>query len=298
MKKEILKPITDEFDLASRYKLYRTVYEIIHPTISKKNISSYKIIVDESVVPLRIFYPEKISNIKSIIIYIHGGGWVTGSVNSYSKVCMDIAKNTSNLVVAIDYRLAPEHKFPIPLEDCYRAVNFLYKELINIGIDNKKIIIMGDSAGGNLAAAISLIAREKKDFKIEKEILLYPALSGDYKEDSKYESIIKNSKYDLLTAKHLNNFMKLYIREKKDLDNPLVCPLKEKSFKNLPTTLIITGDVDPLRDEGYAYYELLKNENKKNKYLNVKFAGHGFISSKDEEIKNELYNEINKFIKK
>lgn len=298
MKKEILKPITDEFDLVTRYKLYRTVYEIIHPTISKKNISSYKIVVDDDIVPLRIFYPNKVSNLNSIIIYLHGGGWITGSVNSYSKVCMNIAKMTNNLVIAIDYRLAPEHKFPIPLDDCYKAIKYLYRELSKMGIDDKKITVMGDSAGGNLAVAISLMAREKKEFKIEKEILLYPALSGDYGDDSKYLSVIENSNYDLLTAKHLKNFMSLYIRDKKDLDNPLVCPLKEKNFKNLPSTLVMTGDVDPLRDEGKAYFELLKKENKRMKYVNIKFAGHGFITAKDEEIKTEVFDEINKFLKK
>lgn len=295
---ELLKNILcDDFDLENKYKLYRTTYEIIHPTISKKNISNYKIIINDNLVPLRIFYPDKISSLTSVIIYLHGGGWITGSINSYSKICREISKKCNKLVVAIDYRLAPEYKFPTGLNDCYDTIKYLYEEFKNLDIAPENIIIMGDSAGGNLAASVALKARQTKEIDIKKEVLIYPALSGEYKGDTKYESLIQNSKLDLLTVKHLNAFMKLYTNNEKDLENPLVCPLKETDYSNLPTTLIVTGDIDPLRDEGNEYYKRLKKENPKTKYLNIKFASHGFLNGKDEEIKEEFYQTVNKFLK-
>lgn len=295
---ELLKNILcDDFDLENKYKLYRTTYEIIHPTISKKNISNYKIIINDSLVPLRIFYPDKISTLTSVIIYIHGGGWITGSINSYSKICLEISKKCNKLVVAIDYRLAPEYKFPIGFNDCYDTIKYLYKEFQSLGIKNEDIIIMGDSAGGNLAASVALKARKTQEIDIKKEVLIYPALSGEYKGKTKYNSLIQNSKLDLLTVKHLDAFMKLYINTEKDLKNPLVCPLQETNYSNLPTTLIITGDIDPLRDEGNEYYQRLKKENPKTKYINIKFASHGFLNGKDEEIKEEFYQEVNNFLK-
>lgn len=295
---ELLKNILcDDFDLENKYKLYRTAYEIIHPTISKKNISNYKIIINDSLVPLRVFYPEKISELTSVIIYIHGGGWITGSVNSYSKIIREISKRTGKLVVAIDYRLAPEYKFPIGLNDCYSAVKYLYREFEKLSINNENITIMGDSAGGNLAVSVALKARKTQEINIQKQVLIYPALSGEYHGDTKYESLIKNSELDILTVKHLDSFMKLYTNTKKDLDNPLVAPLKETDFTNMPETLVVTGDIDPLRDEGKEYYKRLKKANVRAKYLNIKFASHGFLNGKDEEIKDEFYQTVIKFLK-
>lgn len=297
-KKDVLNDniIGNDFDTENKYKLYRTVYEIIHPTISKKNISSYKIVLDDNLSPLRVFYPEKVSTISSVIIYIHGNSYVSGSINSYSKICKGIAKKCNKLVIAIDYKSDLGYKFPIGLNECYETIKYLYQELEKVNIDPNKIILMGDSTGGNIVVSITLKAREDKSIKISKEVLIYPVLSGDYNKKSKYQSIIKNSELDLLTVKHLNLFMKNYVNKKSDLKNPLISPLEETNYKDLPPTLIITGDLDPVRDEAIEYFDRLKKENIKTEHLNITFATHGFLNSNDEEIKKEFYTAVNKFM--
>lgn len=277
------KKITDHFGQEDTYKLYRTVYEIIHPTISKKNISNYKIILQEELIPLRIFYPKKISKLEKAIIYIPGRSWVVNGVKSYSDVCQDLAKKLDIIIIALDYELR-DKGYMRTVKECYEIIKYLIDGLKRVGIEQKKITVIGDSTGASILANISMI----EENKIPKQILLYPALDLTFKE--KYPSLDQNNKLDLLTLPHIKKFAQKYI------DKNYLSPLKSESYQTWPKTLIITGDLDPLRDEGENLYHKLKKEKKVSTYLNIKFACHGFINSKDEESIEEYFKEIKNFI--
>lgn len=286
----------DNFSKEQKYKLYRTVEEIIHPTISKKNISNYKIVIKEDLVPVLVFYPKKISNLMSAIIFIPGDGFVSGCRDEYSNICKEISSECDKLVIALDY-FEMDNKFPNTLDICYKTVMYLLDELEKNSIFRDNVILMGDSTGANLVSSITLKNISFNDNKICKEILLYPVLSGEYFGKSKYESISKNSEVDLLTIKRLENFMGKYVSSKRKMKDPLVFPLLNKDFSNYPKTLVVTGNLDPLKDEGFEYYKRLDAAGSKCYYSDIKFAAHGFLSSSDLEIKTELYRVINDFIK-
>ncbi len=282
----------DSFGLENKYKLYRTVYEIIHPTISKKNISSYKIVLKDDLVPLRIFYPDKVSSLKSVIIFIHGDDSITNCDHSYAKICRDIAKRCNRLVIALDYKNPLEYKFPISLDECYETIGFLYKELVKLDIREEDIVLMGDSFGANLLASISLKNREDKKFKINKEVLLYPVLSNEYVGKDTSKTLAPVDHITSLTIKKVNNFFDFYVGDKNCIEDFLVCPLKNNNYKNLPTTLIVTGGLDPLKKQGLEYYKRLKQENDRSEILDISFASHGFLNSSDEEILDEFYTKV------
>ena len=191
-----------------------------------------------------------------ILLFFHGGGWVTDSVENYDRVCSRMAQDTGHIVISVEYRLAPEYRFPIGLEDCYAAARTLYLDLLKE--DQDKITIMGDSAGGNLAAAVCLLARARGEFMPKRQILIYPALGNCYTEESPYESVHENGTDYLLTSERMENYLLLYENSKEDRQNPYFSPLMEKDLSNMPDTLILTAEFDPLRDEGEEYGKRLK----------------------------------------
>ena len=143
-------------------------------------------------VPIRLFFPdEKMEEhgAKEAILFFHGGGWTTESVETYDRVCARMAQSTGQIVVSVEYRLAPEHRFPTGLEDCYAAAQAMLRGEILPEVTPENVTIMGDSAGGNLAAAVCLMARDKKELLPGKQILIYPAVNSCYTEKSPYKSV-------------------------------------------------------------------------------------------------------------
>ena len=272
--------IKEDFGLEDTYKLYRTVYEIIHPTISKKNISNYKIIIQENLLPLRIFYPKKISKIERVIIYIHGKRWMVNGFYSYKEVCERLVQEMDSLVIVIDYENDSYQKV---VDKSYQTIKYLKEGLNRIGIQN--IIAIGDALGASILSNVVLIDKSI----IKKEILLYPALDFSFK--TKYPSMEQNSQIDLLTMNHLRTYCNKYIDLKK-----YNSVMNEKDYSDWPNTLVVTGDLDPLRDEGEEFSKRLRKTNKKSKYINIKFASHGFLNSKDEEAKEECFKDMKNFI--
>ena len=154
--------------------------------------------------------------------------------------------------MSVEYRLAPEYRFPVPLEDCYAAAKALYTGRLILPADPDRITIIGDSAGGNLAAAVCLLARERGEFMPRKQILIYPALNNCYTEESPYKSVQENGEGYLLTAVKMEDYLKLYESSPKDRQNPYFAPILEEDLSHMPDTLILTAEFDPLRDEGEA----------------------------------------------
>lgn len=246
----------------------------------------YKIYNGEDQIPVRIFLPgehvwkkkEAGMQTRPILLFFHGGGWVTESIDNYERVCARMADATDHIVVSVGYRLAPEFKFPIGLEDCYAVAKALYTGQFLQNADPAQITLIGDSAGGNLAAALSLMARDRGEFMPRRQILIYPALSGEYSDTSPYPSVRENGKDYLLTAGKLRDYIQLYAATEKDKMNPYFAPLCAQDYSDQPETLILTAEFDPLRDEGEEYADRLKKAGNEVRFYRLKDALHGYFA--------------------
>lgn len=260
-----------DINIKNNYELYRKIQS--KSLLTKK---SQKIIEDN--ITFNIFTPKHVKTDK-MIIYIHGGGWTTGNVKTYSYLLTNLANELKRNIIAIEYPLAPEYPFPIGFNVCYQGVKIIFNKANEFNIDTKDIIIMGDSAGANLATAICIKARKAKEFQIKKEILIYPIVQTNFKNNHKFKSIEENGYQYFLTKKMINDYLELYLKSPKDYQNIYVAPLYAKWLFHMPETLIITADLDPLRDEGYAYAKKLKRYFNKVTYYNMKGVIHGFFNN-------------------
>ena len=230
-------------------------------------------------VPVRVYLPrEKETDGLPVMLFFHGGGWVTESIDNYERICARLANATGQYVVAVEYRLAPEYRFPVGLMDCYAAAKTFYTNRFLLNTDPDRITIMGDSAGGNLAAAVCMMARDRREFFPKKQILIYPALNNCYTEESPFESVKTNGTGYLLTAEKMEDYLKLYESCPEDRRNPYFAPILEKNFRNMPDTLILTAEFDPLRDEGEAFGEKLKEAGNRVEVHRIAGAFHGYFA--------------------
>ena len=237
-------------------------------------------------VPIRLYFPseeamsgEPVEGEKyPVLLFFHGGGWVTESVENYDRVCSRMAQSTGHIVMSVEYRLAPEYRFPVPLEDCYAAAKALYTGHLVLPADPDRITIIGDSAGGNLAATVCLKARDTGDFAPKKQILIYPAVSNCYTKKSPYKSVQENGQDYLLTAVKMEDYLKLYESSTEDRQNPYFAPILAKDLSHMPETLILTAEFDPLRDEGEEYGKRLKKANNYVEIHRIPDALHGYFA--------------------
>ena len=296
--KYFIKVFTSIFiNIKKHYRLYRKLNNLVHPHCGlKKRFTDTTIQVNDRKIPIRVIYPNNEAKQKALL-YFHGGGWIAGSINAYTKICADIAEKTKHIVVLIDYRLAPEHPFPTGLEDCYAAAREVLRDNNILSFPKNAITLIGDSAGGNLAAAVSLMLRDNGDIAPNKQILIYPPTHYDHSEDSPFSSIKTYGKAHILTAKRINDYMDLYVPNKKDRDNPYVAPIVAEDLSSLPKTLIITAEFDPLRDEGEAFGERLKEFENEVVCYRIESALHGFLTfPKKAECLPKVYDIINEFL--
>jgi len=274
IKEKITENISNiDINIKKNYKTYRKIQNVFSFFKLNNNYDDRVINLNDRSIKIRIFNKNNINN--GLIIYIHGGGWVLGSVESYTKICKEISDLTNKTVISIDYRLAPEFPYPCGFNDCYDII-----KLINNNFNSDDICLMGDSAGANLVASVSLKARRTKEFKVKRQILVYPALQSDYSNDTRYKSVLTKGKKYFLTQKQLQDYISLYIKNKEDLKDYYAFPLNKKLLFSQPQTLIITAENDPLCDEGKKYYQRLKLCLNKAKYYNVKGSMHGFLTQK------------------
>lgn len=237
-------------------------------------------------VPIRLYFPTEESMKEEyakkhpapVMLFFHGGGWVTESVENYDRVCARMAQSTGHIVVSVEYRLAPEYRFPTALLDCYAAARALYTGLLPLSVSADQITVTGDSAGGNLAAAVALMARDRGEFTIKRQILIYPALNNCYTEESPYPSVQENGSGYLLTAVKMEDYLNLYQSSPADRQNPYFAPLLEQDLRNMPRTLVLTAEFDPLRDEGEAYARRLEKAGNDVELHRIPEALHGFFA--------------------
>lgn len=246
---------------------------IFHKTID------YKIYNGTHEIPVRIYLPgEEIEHKYPVLLFFHGGGWVTESIDNYERICARMASATNHIVVSVEYRLAPEYPFPTGLEDCYAAAKAVYTNEFILNVHPDDITIIGDSAGGNLAAAVSLLAKERGEFMPRQQILIYPAVNNDYTETSRFPSVHENGKDFLLTAGKMQDYIDLYARDESDKQSPYFAPILQKDLTGQPRTLIITAEFDPLRDEGETYGKALEEAGNEVEVHRIKDALHGFFA--------------------
>lgn len=218
--------------------------------------------------------PKQLTSLRPLIIFYHGGGWVWGNMDLYSFICARIASITSAAVLSVDYRLAPKYKFPTAVEDCYNTLIWAAQGARYWKVDPERIFLMGDSAGGNLAAVVSRLSRDRKGPHIAGQILIYPVTDGRLRTPS----FNKFKDSPTLTGKEMQFFIKNYQSEPKDILNPNFSPLLSKDHSRLPATLIITADNDPLLDDGRLYAQALDSADTPVKYLECKNTVHGYLA--------------------
>ncbi len=206
--------------------------------------------------PIRIYNPKTEEN-HPVFIWIHGGGFIFGSIEVYDSICRKITNNLNCTVISIDYGLSPEHKFPEPVEECYQVTKWVFQNAKELNIKPDKIAIGGDSVGGTLTAVIVQLSRDRGEFPIvyQVEINAMLDLLGQTKPLSRKE----NAKgYRLQTEEIEGWFVPKYLNDLSEAKNPLASPLLAENFKGLPDTCIITSEYDPLRDEGELYAKRLE----------------------------------------
>lgn len=285
-----------DINIKKNLKVERKIRRITgHHIKARDRIENTAIWVGNRYVPIRIYYPN-VKNQQKAILFFHGGGWVSGDVISYSRVCMNLAEQTEHIVISVDYRLAPEHKFPAGLNDCYEAAKKVFLGKV-IDVPSENITLVGDSAGGNLAACVSLMARDKGVFMPRRQILIYPAVNNDYSECSPFESVNKYGDNFLLTRKKINDYLELYLPDERERTNPYFAPLLADDLTGQPDTLIITAEFDPLRDEAEEYGRRLSASGNNVAVYRIKDALHGFFSFSPKFYSvMQCYEHINNFL--
>lgn len=201
---------------------------------------------------IRIYRPSSAA-VLPVVVFLHGGGWVMGSIETHDVYCRQLAHASGWAVVSVDYRLAPEHKFPAGLEDALAATRWVAEQADQIGVDPRRIAVAGDSAGGNLAAAVALLARDRGGLRLAFQVLLYPVL--DYYFDT--PSYRENATGYHLTRAAMIWSWRHYLNSQQDGHLPYASPLRANDLSGLPAALIMTAEYDPLRDEGEAYAQRL-----------------------------------------
>jgi len=211
---------------------------------------------------------------RPVVAYFHGGGWVQGDLETHHGLCARLAWRAGALIVAIDYRLAPEHKFPAAVDDCFAAYRWLRSHAGELGGDAARVGLAGDSAGGNLSAVVSQLSARAGDVVPACQVLIYPALDCGLDTSSHRE--LEDA--HVIPRDRILWYMTQYLRDEADRRDPRAAPLLSSDLAGQPATLIITAGFDPLRDEGLAYAERLRNAGVDVTYREYPGQIHAFVS--------------------
>ena len=258
-----------------------TPFEELPPTEARALYSAGQVPSTESVheirdvqagsIPCRLYRPSAKTDL-GLLVFFHGGGWVIGDLNSHDGVCRSLANKSGHAVLSVDYRLAPEHKFPAAFDDCVAAVKWAFENAKSLGIDNSRMAVGGDSAGGNLAAAVALAEVVPLKF----QMLIYPAV--DMRMES--PSINENANAPILTKAVMSWFVAHYMSSNTDRTNINASPMlaSDELLKKMPPAIVITAQYDPLRDEGEAYGKRLVENGISTTITRYNGAFHGFFN--------------------
>lgn len=226
-------------------------------------------IATAAAIPIRLHRPSEASGLP-VLVYLHGGGWTTGSAAGLDVLCSTLADTVGCVVAAVEYRLAPEHRFPAGLDDCFAATAWLAEHATELGLDPARLAIGGGSAGANLAAAVTLLARNRGGPPLVFQLLVYPPL--DYAAGADAERAI-------FRRADIEWHWSQYLPDRRDGDDPRASPLRAQDLSELPPALLITAEHDPLTEEASAYANRLAEAGVAVELRHFAGAQHGFFAS-------------------
>lgn len=226
--------------------------------------------------PVRIYWPEA-AGTRPLLVFFHGGGFVLCSLETHDELCRALCRDTEAVVVSVDYRLAPESKYPAAADDCYAALAWAATNAASLGADPARVAVAGDSAGGNLAAVTALRARDLGTPLLCHQALIYPATTCDFDSVSYRE----NGEGYFLTAEAMRWFWSHYLADMSQSAEPYACPAKAASLAGLPPATVVTAEYDPLRDEGEDYGHALAAAGVPAVTRRYDGMIHGFVSMAD-----------------
>ncbi len=208
-----------------------------------------------------------------VLVYFHGGGWVIGDLDTHDTLCRELANAADCAVVAVDYRLAPEHPFPAAVDDAIAATRWVHAHAARLSFDAGRLAVGGDSAGGNLAAVVAIAARDSGDLPIAFQLLIYPATD----QHRTSPSHTQNGTGYLLTRETMDYYCGHYLRGPADVEDWRASPLLASDLSRLPPAFVLTAGYDPLRDEGQAYAAALRHAGNRVEHACVDGQIHGFV---------------------
>jgi len=226
-------------------------------------------------IPLRLYRPIGASDtaVLPVLLYYHGGGFVLGDLDTHDTLCRELANLSGCAVIAVDYRLAPEHRFPAAVQDCIAAARWVSAHAAELGLDASRLAVGGDSAGGNLAAVVSIDARDTGNLPIAFQLLIYPVTDMNCTAPSHAE----NAQGYFLTRDTMDYFIGHYLGDPAHYGDWRASPLLHPDLSNLPAALVLTAGFDPLRDEGAAYAKRLTEAGNPASYVHFPRQIHGFV---------------------
>jgi len=259
-------------DARARYQASTSVYAPETPPM--RQVEDFDIPGPAGKVTVRLYQPQALTDGAAlpVLIFLHGGGWVFGDLDSHDHVCRALVHEGAMVVVSVDYRLAPEAPFPAAVDDCMAALRWVTANAKEIGGDPAKIAVGGDSAGGNLSAVVAQLARNDDEAALAFQLLVYPAT--DFEADT--PSLKENAEGYLLSQAAIDHFANLYVPAGIDRRDPRISPLYG-DLAGLAPAHVITAEFDPLRDEGAAYAEALKAAGVDVTYSMYPGMVHGFM---------------------
>jgi len=256
-----------------------SIFNIEHRVISGSN----------GYLPIRIYRPSDEPNLP-VMLYLHGGGWVIGNMDGFEPTVRSLSNKGNFVVVQVQYQKAPEHPFPTPFNDCYSTLEWIVKNAQILKIDSTKIGVGGDSAGGNLAAAVAIKARDTGLVALAFQMLVYPCTGHD----GSLPSASSNAEGFGLTSKVMRWFESQYAPTQKELSNPYAFPAVSKDLSKLAPAIVVTAEYDPLADDGRLYAESLANAGVNVIFKEYEGAIHGFNALAG--IAPEIANEVQQFL--
>ena len=247
-------------------RIYRDTRAALAPRAPE--VAEARLVIAPGPVALRAYRPAGSTPEEKLpaLVYFHGGGWVIGDLDTHDVLCRQLANGARCAVYSVDYRMGPEHPFPAAVDDCLAAAQY-------VAARHERIAVGGDSAGGNLATVVALLARDAHGPAIAFQLLIYPATD----QRGQYPSVTRNGEGYLLTKKAMDYFQSLYLPNKEQLTDWRASPLLAKSLAGLPPAFVITAGYDPLLDEGRAYAERMAKEGVEVAYREYPDMVHGFI---------------------
>jgi acetyl esterase/lipase len=295
----LIMPVTLDPDAAAVFKAFqeagRPPYESVSPAEARelylkarvvtnpeppelKSVQALAIPAPAGTIPARVYTPTTLRQTNGLapgLVFFHGGGWVIGNLDSHDVVCRTVAREGELIVISVDYRLSPEHKFPAAVEDSIAATEWIAKNGARLGIDAARLSVGGDSAGGNLAAVVAIHARDAGNQpKLAGQLLIYPGT--DFRMTHSSHSEPETS--ILLTHSVIRWFRDHYLNSAADVDDWRASPARVENLAGLPPAYLLTAGADPLRDEGDEFAGRLKQAGVPVRYRNFPGQFHGFFT--------------------